>query len=112
MGVVRLVLWLIALVAFGVFAGANWIKVPLVFGPTEIIINLPVLLLGVLLIGFLPMYIVHRLVRRRWVLRSAAVAPLASYAAPLSPEAMPTPPLGHPGAVSFAQPTIVPPGCG
>ena len=117
MGVVRLILWLIALVAFGIFASANWTSVPLVFGTTEIMIRLPVLLLAVLLIGFLPMYLVHRLVRRRWLLRSAAVAPLANYTAPLSPEAMRTPPLSptpleHPGAVSFAQPTIVPPGCG
>ena len=106
MGVVRLVLWLIALVAFVVFAITNWTAVPLVFGTTEVVIRLPVLLLGVLLIGFLPMYLVHRWSRRRWAQRTLAAA--TSAYAPLPA----TSAVEHPDAVSFAQPTIVPPGCG
>ncbi len=93
---IRLVLLVAAALLFVAFAVANWTPVPLVFGATVVTIRLPVLLLAVLLAGALPYWARFRLTRRR--LRAAVAAPELR--------------LKHPQAVSQAEPTIVPPGCG
>ena len=80
---------------FALFAVQNWTGVPMVFGATLVTVKLPVLLLAAVLAGYLPMRLRYAFSRRRWVARARpAVADL---------------PLEHPGAISQAQPTCVPP---
>ena len=91
----RLILVVVAVAAFIVFAEANWTAVPMVFGPTEVLIRLPVLLLLTVLAGFLPGYLMYRIARgRKRVAAPVMVAPPV--------RSMP----------SEAQPIAVPPGCG
>ena len=60
--------WVVLAVAMVVFANANWNNVTLeLWGGLEADVKLPVLLLLVFLVGFLPMLIVHR--ARVWSLK-------------------------------------------
>ncbi len=103
MSIVRAVLWAGAAMLFAAFAIGNWTPVPLVFGATEVMVRLPVLLLAALLAGYLPAWIRYRLAQRRVnsLTLAAAAVPMAY-----------VPPRTHPAALDQAQPTIVPPGCG
>lgn len=103
MSFLRPIVWAVLAMLFAAFAIANWTPVPLVFGATEVMIRLPVLLLAVALLMWLPGSIRVRLAKRRvHALTLAAAAPPVAY----------VPPLSHPAALDQAQPTIVPPGCG
>ena len=102
MSIVRPIVWAILAMVFVAFAIANWTPVPLVFGATEVLVRLPVLLLAAILVGYIPAWIRYRLAQRRVNSLTLAAAPAAAYSQPLS----------HPAALDQAQPTIVPPGCG
>ena len=97
----RLLLWLVAIVAFVLFALPNWTMVPLHFAATDVLVRLPVLLAVAALAGFIPAYVAYRLARRQAV--RARLAGEAMVASP--PDIRPTQP-------SQAQPTCVPPGVG
>lgn len=99
---IRLIFWVIVAMLFVAFAMANWTPVPLVFGATEVVVRLPVLLLAVALLGYLPAWVRYRLAKRRVHTLTLAAAAPASY----------VPPAPHPSVLDQAQPTIVPPGCG
>jgi uncharacterized integral membrane protein len=100
--IVRPILWAVAAMLFAAFAIANWTSVPLAFGATQVDIKLPVLLLAVALLVWLPASLRVRLARRRVSALTATAAAHPAY----------VPPVSHPAALDQAQPTIVPPGCG
>ena len=59
--------WVILAILLVLFARGNWEAVTLeLWGDLEVDVKLPVLLLAVFLLGFLPMFIVHR--ARLWSL--------------------------------------------
>lgn len=105
MRVVRIVVWLLLAFAFLAFAAANWSAVTMIFGRTEVVVRLPLLLLAVGFTGYVMASLRYRLGRPR----AAAVA----YVAPLAAEPPVLPPV-QPRATlpSEAQPIVVPPGCG
>lgn len=100
MNIIRTVVWVAATLIFTWFAVSNWTPVTLVFGTTEVVIVLPVLLLLAVIVGVLQGALAGSLRRRRRARRVAIAAaePLPRPAAAVLP--------------SEAQPTIVPPGCG
>ncbi len=100
---IRPVVWAALAMLFAAFAIANWTSVPLVFGTTLVEIKLPVLLLGVALLVWLPGSLRVRLARRRIATLSAAASPTAATYEPV---------VSHPAVLDQAQPTIVPPACG
>jgi uncharacterized membrane protein len=97
--VVRLVVWLLLAFAFLAFAAANWTPVAMIFGRTEVVVRLPLLLLAVIFAGYVAASLRYRMSRPRTVV---AYAPPAAFEAPAAKTTLP----------SEAQPTIVPPGCG
>lgn len=100
MRIVRLVFWLLLGFAFLAFAAANWSAVTMIFGRTEVVVRLPLLLLVVGFTGYVMASLRYRLGRPR----DAAVA----YVAPPAVE-LQTPPRST--LPSEAQPIVVPPGC-
>ncbi|TRW16858.1 hypothetical protein [Glacieibacterium frigidum] len=100
MRIVRLVFWLLLAFAFLAFAAANWTAVTMIFGRTEVVVRLPLLLLVVGFAGY-----VMASLRYRMRPRDAAVA----YVAPAPAELQAQPRATLP---SEAQPIVVPPGCG
>lgn len=104
MRVVRIVFWLLLAFAFLAFAAANWTAVTMIFGRTEVVVRLPLLLLAVGFAGYVMASLRYWLGRPR----DAAVA----YVAPATIEPQVSPPV-QPRATlpSEAQPIIVPPGC-
>jgi len=98
--VVRLVVWLLLAFAFLAFAAANWTAVTMIFGRTEVVVRLPLLLLVVGFAGYVMASLRYRMGRPR----DAAVA----YVAP-APVVLQTQPRAS--LPSEAQPIIVPPGC-
>ena len=99
--------WLLAAVAAMLsvaFSIVNWTPVPLVFGATEVVVRLPVLVLAVAALVWIPASIRVRLAKQRVaaLTLAAAVPPAAAY----------VPPVSRPAVLDQAQPTIVPPGCG
>lgn len=103
MSLVRTFLWVVGTLVFAWFAATNWTPVRLVFGATEVMIRLPVLLLLAVLFGFVQGIVAGSLRRRRRARRaSIAAAAALPGATPTAASALP----------SEAQPTIVPPGCG
>jgi len=94
-------LFLIAVtVVVVVFSLRNWVPVTLnLFGDLQADVKLPVLLLASFLLGFLPMYVWHRLTR--WRRRPAAEpAPVPTPTA----EPAPPPPVGLPLPLGAAPP--------
>ena len=102
MTAIRWILLLAAFAAFILFAIPNWAPpVTLVFGATEVVTHLPLVVLMSVLLGFLPVYFVHRIARARWHTRlSRAELPATPHLA-IAPTLHPCPP-------SLAQPTVVP----
>ncbi len=97
MSAVRLILLGALLAAFVLFAIPNWTPVSIVFGQTEIVTRLPLVLLAGFLLAFVPMALTHRWARSRWtarLLRAEVPGTVATV--------KPCPP-------SLGQPTIVPP---
>jgi hypothetical protein len=101
--------WILLIVLVVVFAAANWTTVPIkLWGGLVADVNLPMLLVVMFLIGFLPTLLYHHAVR--WRLRSrlgnaertitdlrlAAMTP--SEAAPAAPEGEETPTTTPPGS--------------
>jgi uncharacterized integral membrane protein len=88
MGFLRTLFWIAITVVVVVFSFHNWTSVTLdLFGGLEADAKLPVLLFVAFLLGFLPLYIYHRVQRWRYQRRMIehsriAAAPLA----PFSPE--------------------------
>ena len=97
MSAIRLLLVLLLVAGFVLFAVPNWTPATLVFGSTEVITRLPLVVLAGFLLAFVPMSLTHRWARRRWQsrLHQAVVAVPPVLAKPCPP--------------SLGQPTIVPP---
>ena len=100
MRVVRLVVWLLLGFAFLAFAAANWSAVTMIFGRTEVVVRLPLLLLVVGFTGYVVASLRYRMGRSRAELAYVATPALGPAAA--SPRAT---------LPSEAQPTVAPPGC-
>lgn len=99
MRIVRLVLWLLFAFAFLAFASANWTPVTMIFGRTEVVVRLPLLLLLVSFAGYVAASLRYRMGRRREI----------GHVAPAAVELQTQPRATLP---SEAQPIVVPPGCG
>ena len=84
--------WVILAVLMVVFAINNWVVVPIKLGDIIADVNLPLLILGAFLLGFLPTLIVYR--ARLWALNrrleTRANTHVANHPAPAPPRAMPT----------------------
>lgn len=108
MRIVRLVFWLLLAFAFLAFAAANWTAVTMIFGRTEVVVRLPLLLLVVGFAGYVMASLRYRMGRpraERAYVAPAHVEPTLS-TPPLAPVAAPRTALP-----SEAQPIVVPPGC-
>ena len=100
MRVVRIVVWLLLSFAFLAFAAANWSAVTMIFGRTEVVVRLPLLLLVVGSTGYVFASLRYRMGRPR--------AELAYVATPAFERTVASPRAALP---SETQPTVVPPGC-
>ncbi len=93
MGFLRTLFWIAITVVVVVFSFHNWTSVTLdLFGGLQADAKLPVLLFVAFLIGFLPLYIYHRVQRWRYQRRMIEQSRIA--AAPLTTppaESVPTP---------------------
>ncbi len=97
MGFLRTLFWVAITVVVVVFSLHNWTTVTLdLFGGLKADAKLPVLLLIAFLLGFVPLYIWHRVqcwrYRRRMIDQTRLASPPSSSAAPPGP-----PPLGQVG---------------
>lgn len=92
----RTLFWVVVAVSLAIFAAANWNDVTLnLWGNLQLDIKLPILLLLVFLIGFLPVYSIMR--GKLWsVKRKLAIAERPAVA-PAPAPAPPTPEPGFPG---------------
>jgi uncharacterized integral membrane protein len=103
---------IVAALALAWFAARNWVPVTVnLWPPYQMVIRLPVLIVGAVLLGWLPTMLAHSLSRWRWrrrlsrterelqATRSASTATTASAPVP-SPSELPPP---------QAQPLVVPP---
>lgn len=88
----KTLLWVVLAVSLALLAGQNWYDVSLgLWGNLQVDIKLPVLLLLVFLLGFLPIYFVMR--GRLWALRRKLVlAERPNVAAVPAPAPNPTEP--------------------
>ena len=101
---VRALLGVVLALLFLWFAMANWTPVVMVFGNSEVVTRLPVVVLAAFLLAFVPMSLRYRWVRSRWQARLTRAG--ATPTAPLpgmAPDVHPCPP-------SLAQPIAAPPG--
>lgn len=91
----KIIIWVLVIVTLFLFSWANWRVVTIdLWGGLQADVNLPFLVLGSLLLGFLPTYIVQR--ARIWSLRrryetgtNAVVANAPIVRAPPVPEGEP-----------------------
>lgn len=96
----KTLLWVAVAVVLVLFAKGNWHPVTLrLWGGLEADVKLPILLLAVFLLGFLPMLILHR--ARMWSLRRRIEAHERQLAVLHSPTVNPEPD----AAAAAAQPT-------
>lgn len=66
MKVLRSIFWLVVVAAFAAFAASNWRPVELyVWQGMVLDTKLPALVIGAFLLGFVPMWLVHRTTRWR-----------------------------------------------
>lgn len=64
---IKLLLLIILALALAWFAALNWVPVTVrLWAPYELVIRLPVLIVGAVLLGWLPSALVHSLDRWRW----------------------------------------------
>ena len=88
MGFLRTLFWVAVTVVVVVFSIRNWVPVTVnLFGDLQADVKLPVLLMIIFLIGFVPLYIWHRLLlwrdrRRRLVERALPVEPVPAMPQP------------------------------
>ncbi|WP_174275043.1 hypothetical protein [Sphingomonas bacterium] len=92
MNFLRTLFWVVVTVLLVVFSLKNWTTVTItLFGGLQADAKLPLLLLIAFLVGFLPLYVYHRVTRWRSDKRAAALAlvpPVVPASAP-SPETAP-----------------------
>jgi lipopolysaccharide assembly protein A len=66
MKVLRSIFWLVVVAAFAAFAASNWRPVELyVWQGMVLDTKLPALVIGAFLLGFVPMWLIHRAMRWR-----------------------------------------------
>lgn len=95
MGFLRALFWIAITVVVMIFSLRNWTTVSLdLFGGLQADAKLPVLLLAAFLLGFVPVYIYHRV--RTWRYRRRMIDPM--------PAAAPSEPALDPLAPSPAEP--------
>ncbi len=102
---------ILAALALAWFAARNWVPVTVnLWPPYQLVIRLPILIIGAILLGWLPTMLAHSLSRWRWhrrlsrterelqATRSAAILPSSTAAEPAASDLPPQ-----------AQPLVVPP---
>lgn len=92
MGFLRTLFWIAITVVVVVFAFHNWTSVTLdLYGGLKADAKLPVLLLFAFLLGFVPLYIYHRVQRWRYQRRMTEQTRLAALAPAAPSEPVPAP---------------------
>jgi uncharacterized integral membrane protein len=92
MGFLRTLFWIAITVVVVVFSFHNWTSVTLdLFGGLEADAKLPVLLFVAFLLGFVPLYIYHRVQRWRYQRRMTEQSRIAVTPTPPPAETMSTP---------------------
>jgi lipopolysaccharide assembly protein A len=83
--------WVVIAVLIVLFAGNNWVVVPVKLGDIVVDVKLPVLVVGAFLLGFLPTLIVYR--ARIWSLHrrleTRLQGPVANGPVPVPPRPVP-----------------------
>ena len=86
MAFLRTLFWIVLTVVVVVFSIRNWIPVTIsLFGNIDADVKLPVLLLIAFLIGFVPLFVWHKLTRWRHRRHVAAVTPAPTIVPPAAP---------------------------
>lgn len=109
---------IVCIVLFALFTVANWTTIVIhLWPPYELVVQLPILILGVLILGALPGVIVHR--AQKWVMErrlkaaDARIAVLSTRIVEMEDQLRPPKKSGEKEAVAAlpdqAQPQIVPP---
>lgn len=84
MGFLRTLFWMALTVVVVVFSLRNWTTVTLdLFGGLAADVKLPVLIVGAFLIGFVPLFLYHKVTR--WQDRRRVAATIAAPVSPLAP---------------------------
>lgn len=84
MGFLRTLFWMALTVVVVVFSLRNWTTVTLdLFGGLAADVKLPVLIVGAFLIGFVPLFLYHKVTR--WQDRRRVAATIAAPVLPLAP---------------------------
>jgi lipopolysaccharide assembly protein A len=99
MAFLRTLLWIAVTVIVVVFSLRNWFPVTInLFGDVQADVKLPILLLIAFLLGFVPLYLWHRIVRWQMGRRLSAAAQAASAPVVITP-----PPVATTSVVEPAQ---------